>query len=80
MFFFEDFVSEHPTLGTKRKLNECICQVLVMPDILLNGANICRELDMAFCFIFMVEVAFRIYIERWNFPKDWNCHEGGKVW
>eukprot|EP00434_Breviolum_minutum_P030506 symbB.v1.2.026978.t1/scaffold2687.1/size73039/8 len=39
-------------------------------DILLNGANICRELDMAFCFIFMVEVAFRIYIERWNFPKE----------
>ena len=49
-------------------------------DTLLGGALICRELDMGFCFIFILEVAFRIYIERWNFPKDWNCREGGKVW
>ena len=27
-FFSRNFVSEHPTLGTKRKLNECICQVM----------------------------------------------------
>ena len=37
MFFFEDFVSEHPTPGTKRKLNECICQVLVMPTYYSMG-------------------------------------------
>ena len=39
-------------------------------DTLLGGALICRELDMGFCFIFILEVAFRIYIERWNFPKE----------
>ena len=39
-------------------------------DKLLQGAQLCRELDMAFCFIFMVEVALRIYVERWRFWKE----------
>eukprot|EP00435_Cladocopium_sp_Y103_P049767 s742_g15.t1 len=67
-------------LFTERELHGLYAGQQVLPDLpqpfnlsdgdLLRYASLFRQLDLVFCSIFVVEVAFRLAIERCNFHKE----------